>query len=75
MVDAPPVLPVVDAALIAGHCLSAIHVVRYGHTRRAELEESVRRLRHVGAPVIGLVLNCARRDSSGYYYRRYRESA
>ncbi len=52
-----------------------IHIVRYGYTRRQELEESARRLRHVNAPVIGLVLNCAKRDSSGYYYRRYRDSS
>jgi len=71
VVDAPPILPVADAGLLAGHCVATIIVARYGYTRRAELEEAVRRLRHVGAPLAGLVLNCARRDSAGYYSRRY----
>ena len=48
-----------------------IQIVRYGYTRRPELEESVRRLRHVGAPVVGLVLNCARAGAGGYHYERY----
>ena len=71
VVDSPPVLPVVDAAVLACHCRSVIQIVRYGYTRRSELEESVRRLRHVGAPVVGLVLNCARAGAGGYHYERY----
>ncbi len=71
IVDSPPVLPVVDAAILAAHCRSVIHVVRYGYTRRAELEEAARRLRHVNAPLVGLVLNCARVGTGGYAYRRY----
>ena len=71
IVDSPPVLPVVDAAILAAHCRSVIHVVRYGYTRRSELEEAARRLHHVNAPLVGLVLNCARVGSSGYSYRRY----
>jgi len=73
IVDAPPVLPVVDAAIVAGYCRSVIQVVRYGYTRRQEIEEGARRLKHVGAPVIGLVLNCARGGTMGYYpYRKKR---
>jgi len=74
IVDSPPVLPVVDAAILATHCRSVVHVVRYGYTRRAELEEAARRLRHVDAPLVGLVLNCARAGASGYYYRDYQQS-
>jgi capsular exopolysaccharide synthesis family protein len=75
IVDSPPVLPVVDAAILAAHCRSVIHVVRYGYTRRSELEEAARRLHHVNAPLVGLVLNCARVGSSGYSYRRYAQTA
>jgi len=74
IVDSPPVLPVVDAAILATHCRSVVHVVRYGYTRRAELEEAARRLRHVEAPLVGLVLNCARVGASGYYYRNYQQA-
>ncbi len=72
IVDSPPVLPVVDAAILASYCRAVIHIVRHGYTRRGELEESVRRLRHVGAPLVGLILNCAPSSSNGYYSaRRY----
>lgn len=67
IVDGPPVLPVVDATIIAGYCRSVLHVVRYGYTRRHELEESVRRLRHVGAPLVGVVLNDAKGAARSYY--------
>jgi capsular exopolysaccharide synthesis family protein len=75
IVDSPPVLPVVDAAILAAHCRSVVHVVRYGYTRRGELEEAARRLRHVNAPLVGLVLNCARVGAGGYGYRRYTQPA
>lgn len=72
IVDSPPVLPVVDSAILASYCRAVIHIVRHGYTRRGELEESVRRLRHVGAPLVGLILNCAPGSGNGYYgARRY----
>ena len=70
IVDAPPVLPVVDAAIVTSYCRSTVLLARYGYTRRQELEESARRLKHVGAPVVGLVLNCARAGGSGSYSSR-----
>jgi receptor protein-tyrosine kinase len=70
VVDAPPVLPVVDAAILSGYCRSTVLLARYGYTRRQELEESARRMKHVGAPVVGLVLNGARIGTSGSYYSR-----
>lgn len=71
IVDAPPVLPVADTGILAAHCTSTVVVVRYGYTRRAELEETIRRLRHIGANIIGLVLNCARGETAGYYSKKY----
>jgi capsular exopolysaccharide synthesis family protein len=71
--DAPPLLPVVDAAILSGYCRAVIQVVRHGFTRRGELEESVRRLRHVGAPVVGMILNGVPGSVDSYYEaRRYR---
>ena len=71
--DAPPLLPVVDAAILAGYCRAVIQVVRHGYTRRGELEEAVRRLRHVGAPVVGLILNGVPGSANSYYSaQRYR---
>lgn len=70
IIDAPPLLPVTDAALLSVHADGAILVVRHGHTTRDQVRLAIERLRHVDAPVLGVVLNMVpvRGERYGYGY-------
>ncbi|MQW78082.1 polysaccharide biosynthesis tyrosine autokinase [Nocardioides sp. dk4132] len=70
IIDAPPLLPVTDAALLASHADGALLVVRYGSTTRDQLAQSVERLASVDAKALGLVMNMvpSRRRGSSYGY-------
>lgn len=69
ILDAPPLLPVSDAAILAAATDGALLVARYGETRREQVEDSAEALRQVGARVLGTILNFAparRRGAYGY---------
>ncbi|MGB8022660.1 MAG: polysaccharide biosynthesis tyrosine autokinase [Candidatus Nanopelagicales bacterium] len=71
LLDAPPLLPVTDAAILTTATDGAILVTRHGVTRREQVEEASESLRQVNARVLGTVLNFAprRRPSEvGYAY-------
>jgi receptor protein-tyrosine kinase len=55
--DAPPLLPVTDAALVAAQTDGAILVVRYGKTTKEQAGGAVERLEAVDARPLGVVLN------------------
>jgi len=74
IVDAPPLLPVADAAVIATATDGAIVVARHGKTTRDQLREAVNRLDNVGARVFGVVINMIpRRSANSYYYYYYED--
>lgn len=71
LIDAPPLLPVADAALLAAESDGAILVVRHGETTKDQVAASVGRLQSVGARLIGTVINMSpepKRGRSGYGY-------
>lgn len=73
IIDAPPLLPVTDAALLAAQADGAILVVRYGKTSREQLAQAVNRLVQVDAAAVGVVMNMTpnrrgRRGSDSYGY-------
>ena len=69
VIDAPPLLPVTDAALIAAQADGAVVVVRQGKTTRDQLTSSMDRLQAVGARPLGVTLNMvAQRGHKGYGY-------
>ncbi|WP_156794104.1 CpsD/CapB family tyrosine-protein kinase [Aeromicrobium marinum] len=69
LIDAPPLLPVSDAALLAALSDGAIVLVRHGRTRADELELAAERLRAVDATVLGTVLTMTpRREARRYGY-------
>jgi receptor protein-tyrosine kinase len=71
LIDAPPLLPVTDAALLAAESDGAVLVVHHGSTRRDEVASSVMRLDSVGARLLGTVVNMSptpRRGMSRYGY-------
>lgn len=65
--DAPPVLAVTDAQLLASQVDGTILVAREGKTQRREITEAVGLLRHVNANLLGTVMNDSKQASSGYY--------
>jgi receptor protein-tyrosine kinase len=74
IVDAPPLLPVADAAVIATATDGAIVVARHGKTTREQLREAVSRLDNVGARIFGVVINMIpRRAAKSYYYYYYED--
>lgn len=60
IVDAPPLLPVTDAAVASALVDGVVVVVRDGHTNRTQLTAARKTLDAVGARIIGGVLNMRR---------------
>jgi Mrp family chromosome partitioning ATPase len=54
--DAPPLLPVTDAAILAKSVGGALIVVAAGRTHKNQLTGAIAALNSVGAPISGLVL-------------------
>lgn len=72
--DAPPLLPVTDAAVLARATDGALFVIRHGHTRRDQVERAVEALNAVGARLLGAVLNrvpTKGADANAYTYHYY----
>lgn len=78
IIDAPPLLPVADAAILTTSTDGAILVASHGSTNRDELETAATRLKTVGARLFGTVVNMIpRRAGAGYgeyYYYYYDDS-
>ncbi|WP_427006384.1 polysaccharide biosynthesis tyrosine autokinase [Pseudarthrobacter sp. H2] len=57
IIDAPPLLPVTDAAVLSQHVGGVMVVVGAQKLRQADLDKSLGALRLVGANILGVVLN------------------
>jgi capsular exopolysaccharide synthesis family protein len=68
VIDAPPLLPVTDAALLGAMSDGAIVVARHGHTTRDQLAHAIERLDAVDAKTLGVVLNLTRGKDGGDAY-------
>lgn len=72
IIDAPPLLPVADAAILGTATDGTILVTRYGRTHKDELKSAAQRIEKVGGRLFGIVLNMIpRRANEGYYYYYY----
>jgi capsular exopolysaccharide synthesis family protein len=75
VVDAPPLLPVTDAAVLTRSADGAIVVVSYGSTLDTELAAALGNITAVHGRTLGIVFNRMRRSAaSGFYggdYYRY----
>jgi capsular exopolysaccharide synthesis family protein len=70
--DAPPLLPVTDAAILAKSVGGAIIIVAAGRTHKNQLKGAISALDNVGAPVSGLVLTMLpTKGPDAYGYGRY----
>jgi capsular exopolysaccharide synthesis family protein len=57
LVDAPPLLPVADSTGLAVFMDGVLLSVRYGSTRKEQLQQAAATLERVGATTLGVVLN------------------
>lgn len=67
-IDAPPLLPVTNAALIATKADGALLVVCHGRSTRDQVRHSIKRLTQVDASLEGVVLNMVPAKTKGYGY-------
>lgn len=74
IVDAPPLLPVTDAAVLAQHVGGIVVVVRAQRLKTQDLAKSLESLQMVGANVLGIVLNgLPAKGPDSYAYGYYRK--
>ena len=71
LLDAPPLLPVTDAAIIGTACDGALLVVRHGRTTRNQVKAAVAALEAVSVRLLGAVLSMAPGSTSTPYYEYY----
>lgn len=71
IIDAPPLLPVTDAAVLGAKVDGVILIVRSGHTSRDQLARATETLRSVGARVLGSVLNMVPTGGPDAYHYGY----
>jgi len=72
ILDSPPVLPVSDALVIAKHADDTILVVQWRATARTLVEQAVKVLRTVNAPLVGVMLNKVDLSKLNHYEYGYR---
>lgn len=72
--DSPPLLGVIDAAIIAGLADATIIVLAENFTRRSECAQLKHSLTQVDANILGVIINKAsyQPETYYYYYHRYR---
>lgn len=76
LIDAPPLLPVTDAAILTARTDGALVVSRVRKTTYDELESALNNLQRVNAHALGLILNGvplkgAQASNYGYAYKAY----
>lgn len=69
IIDATPLLPVTDGAIVAKAADGAVLVVRFGRTTREQIATSVSALDQVGARLLGTALNFVPSGRRGYGYK------
>ncbi|TIH35594.1 polysaccharide biosynthesis tyrosine autokinase [Subtercola vilae] len=70
--DAPPLLPVTDASILAKHTGGALIMVGAGKAHRGQLKGSVAALKNVGSQIAGVVLTMLpTKGPDSYGYGRY----
>lgn len=73
LIDTPPLLAVTDAQLLASYVDGVLLVLGSGKVLRDHAKKAKALLDHVGANVVGAVLNKKQMNSESYYYYYYGE--
>jgi capsular exopolysaccharide synthesis family protein len=69
LLDAPAMLPVGDALVLAPLVNSTLLVIRQDISKEASVREACKQLFELNTPVIGAVINEAKQNGSYYYYK------
>ena len=70
IIDTPPLGMVIDAAVIASKCDSAVLVIGGSNVRYSQAREVMDQLNKSGCTVLGAIMNNAESKRRGYYYRK-----
>jgi capsular exopolysaccharide synthesis family protein len=70
VIDAAPLLPVADAAILSRSVDGVLVLANVRRVRRSQLAESVHTLEQVGSRVLGLVMNQVARVPTAYVYEQ-----
>ena len=68
VVDSPPATAFADAALLSTQVSGVLLVIDAGKTRRDSARKAIDALKHVNAPLLGVLLNRMPRSSADFYY-------
>jgi polysaccharide biosynthesis transport protein len=71
VIDAPPLLPVTDAAVLSALVDGVVVVAQWAKTTTLDAEDAAMTLRGVGANVVGVVMNGVRGPRGRRYYSGY----
>src|SRR5262249_47278832 len=74
LIDSPPISSVTDPILLSRMVDGVVMVIHGGKSSRDIINHARQELHHVGAKILGVVLNNISLDRNGYdyyYYRRY----
>lgn len=71
IVDAPPVLPVTDARILAGQVDGTVLVVRQNFVEKVAVRQAVNALKNARTQLLGTVLNDVDIKTNGYGYGYY----
>ena len=75
LVDAPPILPVTDAAILSSYASGTLLVSAIGQTKRQDFVHAIETLENVDSQILGLIVNrVAVRSSDAVGYMAYRAS-
>lgn len=71
LIDAPPVIAVTDAQILATLAEGTLLVTSYGETEKFGVVKAKELLDKVGAKILGVVMNKVPEHSESYYYGKY----
>lgn len=73
IIDTPPMLNLIDGAIIANHCDGAVLVIESGKVSYRVEQKIKKQLEKSGCRILGVILNNVNLDSGRYYgkYRKY----
>lgn len=75
IIDAPPLLPVTDGAVLAAMSDGALVITKHASTKRDQLARAVGNLESVGARILGTVITMTPANKrGGYEYKYYYET-
>ena len=71
IIDCSPIMPVIDASIVAKECDGTVFVIAQDRVRKSDAKKALSQLKMSGARVLGTVLNKIRPQGQGYGYGHY----